>query len=81
MYDHFEDIKAVADALTIPVGNGEQDKSYVNFKWLIANDGLDIVQPDTYYFGGMIRSMKVARNGSGIWENHYSSYIRNGISL
>jgi L-alanine-DL-glutamate epimerase-like enolase superfamily enzyme len=61
MYDHFEDIKAVADALTIPVGNGEQDKSYVNFKWLIANDGLDIVQPDTYYFGGMIRSMKVAR--------------------
>lgn len=60
MYDHFEDIKAVADALTIPVGNGEQDHSFVNFKWLIANDGLDIVQPDTTYFGGLIRSMKVA---------------------
>ena len=31
------------------------------FRWLIANDALDIVQPDMFYFGGMIRSMKVAR--------------------
>jgi len=61
MYDHFEDIKAVADALELPVSNGEQDTSFVNFRWLLANDGLDIVQPDNYYFGGLIRSMKVAR--------------------
>ncbi len=60
MYDHFEDIKEVADALTIPVANGEQDQSFVHFRWSVANDGLDIVQPDIYYFGGMIRSMKVA---------------------
>jgi L-alanine-DL-glutamate epimerase-like enolase superfamily enzyme len=32
-----------------------------NFRWLIGNDALDIVQPDIFYFGGMIRSMKVAR--------------------
>lgn len=61
MYDHFEDIKEVADALTIPVANGEQDQSFVHFRWSIANDGLDIVQPDNYYFGGFIRGMKVAR--------------------
>jgi L-alanine-DL-glutamate epimerase-like enolase superfamily enzyme len=61
MFDHFEDIKAVADALEIPIANGEQDHSYVNFRWLIANDGIDIVQPDIYYFGGFIRAMKVAR--------------------
>ena len=60
MYDHFEDLKRVADALTIPVANGEQDQSFVHFRWSIANDGIDIVQPDNYYFGGMIRSMKVA---------------------
>ena len=60
MYDHFEDLKEVADALTIPVANGEQDQSFVHFRWSVANDGLDIVQPDNYYFGGMIRSMKVA---------------------
>ena len=60
MYDHFEDIKEVADALAIPVANGEQDQSFVHFRWSIANDGLDIVQPDIYYFGGMIRAMRVA---------------------
>jgi len=61
LYWHFEDIKQVADALTIPIANGEQDQSFYNFRWLIANDGLEIVQPDNYYFGGYIRSMKVAR--------------------
>ncbi|MBE0556107.1 MAG: twin-arginine translocation signal domain-containing protein, partial [Proteobacteria bacterium] len=38
MYDDFEAIKKVADALTIPIANGEQDQSFVNFRWLIAND-------------------------------------------
>ena len=61
MYDHFDDIKEVADALTIPIANGEQDQAFVNFRWLLANDGLEIVQPDIYYFGGMIRCMKVAK--------------------
>lgn len=61
MFDQIEDIKAVADALTIPISNGEQDNSFYGFRWLIANDGLEIVQPDNYYFGGLIRSMKVAR--------------------
>lgn len=61
MFDHVEEIKQVADALTIPIANGEQDYNYHGFRWLIAHDGLDIVQPDNYYFGGLIRSMKVAR--------------------
>jgi L-alanine-DL-glutamate epimerase-like enolase superfamily enzyme len=61
MFDQFEDIKQVADALTIPIASGEQDNSFYGFRWLIAHDGLEIVQPDNYYFGGMIRSMKVAR--------------------
>jgi L-alanine-DL-glutamate epimerase-like enolase superfamily enzyme len=61
MYDDFEAIKKVADALTIPIANGEQDQSYVHFRWLIANDVIDIVQPDSYYFGGFIRSIKVGR--------------------
>lgn len=61
MYDHFEDIKRVADALELPIANGEQDQSFVNFRWLLAHDGLEVVQPDNYYFGGFIRSIKVAR--------------------
>jgi L-alanine-DL-glutamate epimerase-like enolase superfamily enzyme len=60
-YDDFAAIKQVADALEIPIANGEQDHSFVNFRWLIAHDGLEIVQPDSYYFGGLIRSVKVGR--------------------
>jgi L-alanine-DL-glutamate epimerase-like enolase superfamily enzyme len=60
-FDWYEETKQVADALTIPVSGGEQEASMHNFRWLIAHDALQIVQPDVYYFGGMTRSMKVAR--------------------
>jgi L-alanine-DL-glutamate epimerase-like enolase superfamily enzyme len=60
-FDWYEETKAVADALKIPVAGGEQEPSLHIFRWLIANDALQIVQPDMFYFGGMIRSMKVAR--------------------
>lgn len=59
-FDWYEETKMVADALNIAVAGGEQEYSLHGFRWLIANDGLEIVQPDTNYFGGMIRSMKVA---------------------
>jgi L-alanine-DL-glutamate epimerase-like enolase superfamily enzyme len=60
-FDWYEETKAVADAVDIPMAGGEQEASMHAFRWLIANDGVDIVQPDVYYFGGVIRSMKVAR--------------------
>lgn len=66
MFDHFLEIKKVADALSLPVANGEQDHSYYNFRWLLANEGLEIVQPDNYYFGGFIRSMRVARMANAL---------------
>jgi L-alanine-DL-glutamate epimerase-like enolase superfamily enzyme len=61
MFDWYEETKQVADGLSLAIAGGEQEYSLHGFRWLIANDGLKIVQPDTYYFGGMIRSMKVAR--------------------
>jgi len=61
LFDWYEETKQVADGLSLPVAGGEQEYSLHGFRWLIANDGLEIVQPDNYYFGGMIRSMKVAR--------------------
>jgi L-alanine-DL-glutamate epimerase-like enolase superfamily enzyme len=60
-FDHLEDTKVVADALTIPVAGGEQEYSDWRFRWMIANRGVDIVQPDLHYYGGMIRSIRVAR--------------------
>lgn len=60
-FDWYEETKEVSDALTIPIAGGEQEPGIHMFRWLIANDALQIVQPDMFYFGGMIRSMKVAR--------------------
>ena len=60
-FDWYEETKQVADSLAIPISGGEQEASMHNFRWLIAHDALQIVQPDVYYFGGMIRSMRVAR--------------------
>lgn len=60
-FDWYEETKVVKDALQIPIAGGEQEPSLRNFRWLIGNDALDILQPDIFYFGGMIRSMKVAR--------------------
>ncbi len=60
-FDHLEDTKRVADALTIPVAGGEQEFSQRRFRWMIANRGVDIVQPDLHYYGGLIRSRRVAR--------------------
>jgi L-alanine-DL-glutamate epimerase-like enolase superfamily enzyme len=51
----------VADNLKIPIAGGEQEPSMRNFRWLIANEALQVVQPDIFYFGGMVQSMKVAR--------------------
>jgi L-alanine-DL-glutamate epimerase-like enolase superfamily enzyme len=68
-FDWYEETKQVADALPIPVAGGEQEYSLHGFRWLIANDGLQIVQPDNYYFGGMIRSMKVARMAKALGKD------------
>ena len=60
-FDWYEETKKVSDVLEIPIAGGEQEPSTHNFRWLIANGGLSIVQQDMFYFGGMIRCMQVAR--------------------
>ncbi len=60
-FDWYDETRQVAEALRVPIAGGEQEPSLHQFRWLICNDALDIVQPDMFYFGGMVRSMKVAR--------------------
>jgi L-alanine-DL-glutamate epimerase-like enolase superfamily enzyme len=68
-FDWYEETKEVADALSISIAGGEQEPSLHMFRWLIANDALQVVQPDMFYFGGMIRSMKVARMAEAFNKN------------
>lgn len=60
-FDYYEETKAVADALTIPIAGGEEESSLRQFRYMIEHDVVQLVQPDPLYFGGLIRSIKVAR--------------------
>ena len=60
-FDFYDETKEIADALTIPVAGGEQESSLRRFRWMIEHRGVDIVQPDLFYFGGFVRSIRVAR--------------------
>jgi L-alanine-DL-glutamate epimerase-like enolase superfamily enzyme len=60
-FDHLEDTKIVRDTLSIPVALGEQEYSDWRFRYTIMNRVCDIVQPDLFYYGGLVRSVRVAR--------------------
>ncbi|HMX26201.1 MAG TPA: mandelate racemase/muconate lactonizing enzyme family protein [Blastocatellia bacterium] len=60
-FDYYEETKKIADTLTIPIALGEEEMSLRQFRWIIERDVAQVIQPDLLYFGGLIRSMKVAR--------------------
>lgn len=60
-FDHYHETKEVADALQMFVAGGEQEPSMWNFRWMAKNDAIQVFQPDQFYFGGLIQSIKVAR--------------------
>jgi L-alanine-DL-glutamate epimerase-like enolase superfamily enzyme len=60
-FDFYDETKEIADALAIPVAGGEQESSLRRFRWMIEHRCVDVVQPDLFYFGGFVRSIRVAR--------------------
>jgi len=59
--DWYEEQKHVEQALDIPMAGGEEEFGIHGFRYLIGNQVFQIVQPDLFYFGGMTRTMQVAR--------------------
>lgn len=92
-FDHLEETKQVADALTISIAGGEQESSLWRFRWMIHNHAVQIVQPDLFYYGGFIRSVRVANmaaaasmectphiSGSSVgylYAIHFASFVPN----
>jgi len=75
-FDYYDDIKTVAEALEIPIALGEQEPATHNFRWVLANNAVGIVQQDMFYFGGMVRCMRVARMAAAMGKQcipHISS--------
>ncbi|EDY85154.1 Mandelate racemase / muconate lactonizing enzyme, C-terminal domain protein [Verrucomicrobiia bacterium DG1235] len=60
-WDWYEEQKIVERAMTIPMAGGEEEFGIHGFRYLIGNEVFQILQPDLFYFGGMTRTMKVAR--------------------
>jgi len=60
-WDWYQEQKQVEQALSIPMAGGEEEFGMHAFRYLIGNEVFQIVQPDLFYFGGMVRTMKVAR--------------------
>ncbi len=91
-FDDFAATKKVTDTLTIPTAIGEQESSHWRFQAMIRDHVADVVQPDLYYYGGLIRSIRVARmaavcelpimlhlsGGFGfVYSLHYSGCVQN----
>lgn len=60
-FDYYEETKQIADTLQIRIALGEEEMSLRGFRRIIETGTAQVIQPDLLYFGGMIRSMKVAR--------------------
>jgi L-alanine-DL-glutamate epimerase-like enolase superfamily enzyme len=59
-WDWYEEQKQVERALTIKMAGGEEEIGIHAFRYLIGNEVFQILQPDLFYFGGMVRTMQVA---------------------
>ena len=60
-FDWLDETAEVASALEIPIAWGEQTSSRWAFRRMIAYRSVDIIQPDLQYYGGFVRSARVAR--------------------
>ncbi|WP_165234334.1 mandelate racemase/muconate lactonizing enzyme family protein [Aquisphaera insulae] len=96
-FDDLESTRAVAEALSIPIALGEQESSEAGFRRMIAMRAADVVQPDLHYYGGFIRSLRVARmaaaagmpctphmSGSGLGyldAAHFTSLLENPVEF
>jgi L-alanine-DL-glutamate epimerase-like enolase superfamily enzyme len=65
-FDYYEETRAVAEALDIPIAGGEEESSMRGMMWLLDHDAVQVIQPDLLYFGGLTRSVKVARMAASI---------------
>lgn len=60
-FDYYDETREIANKLDIPIALGEEEMSLRGFRRIIETGTAQVIQPDLLYFGGMIRSIRVAR--------------------
>lgn len=67
-----------AAGMRLKIAGGEQDGALERWRWYLRHGGLDILQPDFMYNGGMIRTLMVARMAQAAGVPVAPHYPRNG---
>ncbi|MFN7929990.1 MAG: mandelate racemase/muconate lactonizing enzyme family protein [Blastocatellia bacterium] len=80
-FDYYDETKQVADTLTIRIALGEQESSLRSFRRIIENDVAQVIQPDLLYFGGLTRSLKVARMAAIAGKDYTAYQAAVGLSV
>jgi L-alanine-DL-glutamate epimerase-like enolase superfamily enzyme len=75
----YDELRLVTEALQIPVTTGESEAYLSTFRWLVAHAACDIVQPDTLYFGGMTRAVRVARMAGALGLTYMPHITQYGL--
>lgn len=81
-YWSYTDLKKAAFSKNIMVTGGEHEASRYGFRMLIEECGLDMIQPDVGWCGGMTELIKIGNladahgkmvvpHGSGVYSHHY----------
>lgn len=92
-FDYYDETREIAGRLKIPIALGEQESSIRGFRRIIETGTARVIQPDIMYFGGLTRSIRVARmaaaagldctphmSGGGLgylYVAHYASCVPN----
>jgi L-alanine-DL-glutamate epimerase-like enolase superfamily enzyme len=79
-WQEYSETQTVTATLDIPVACGEQDSSLWQFKWMIENRVMNIVQPDLNYNGGFTRAARVARMAENIDMSIVPHNTQTGVS-
>jgi L-alanine-DL-glutamate epimerase-like enolase superfamily enzyme len=80
-HDMYEETQRVADAVSVPIAGGEQESSHNRFRWMIAHRAVDVVQPDLFYYGGFVRSIRVARMAHAVGLKCDTHISGNGLGF
>jgi L-alanine-DL-glutamate epimerase-like enolase superfamily enzyme len=60
-FDYYDETRQITGELPLPIAGGEQESSLRRCRWMIEQRCVDVIQPDLFYFGGFVRSIRVAR--------------------
>lgn len=79
----FEDFEMTAQvtraARRIKIAGGEQDSAMERWRWYLEHEGLDVLQPDFMYNGGLLRTLRVQRMAAAKGVGIAPHYPRNGM--